>query len=196
MKILDIRKKRGVDCECKLEHDFECEYNYMRNPTGQCVLIPGAEPIRRDVAEQCANNNKEYYEVTGYRKLKSTTCKGGKDGLISHPCPSVHSVLYWIIIVLSPFVIIGILTFCFITRRHGGGYSPTGRIRLGSSIEPNSVLSSIVDIFYQIRIPRFVSRLWSNIPLPGRRNRYHYSPVATDDGEVLMDNYDQDNETL
>jgi hypothetical protein len=47
-------------------------------------------------------------------------------------------------------------------------------------------------------MPRFVSRLWSNVPLPGRRSRYHYSPVATDDGEVLMDDYDQDqdNETL
>lgn len=66
------------------------------------------------------------------------------------------------------------------------------RIRLGSSIEPNS----IIDMFYQIRMPRFISRLWSKIPLPGR-NSYHYSPVATDDGhDVLMDDYVQDNETL
>lgn len=66
------------------------------------------------------------------------------------------------------------------------------RIRLGSSIEPNT----IIDMFYQIRIPRFISRLWSKIPFPGRNN-YHYSPVATDDGhDVLMDDYVQDNETL
>ena len=44
-------------------------------------------------------------------------------------------------------------------------------------------------------MPRFVSRIWSSIPLPGR-NRYQYTPVATDDSEVLMDDYDQDNETL
>jgi hypothetical protein len=66
-------------------------------------------------------------------------------------------------------------------------------IRLGSSIEPDS----IIDMLYQIRMPRFISRLWSKIPLPGRRNSYRYSPVATDDGhDVLMDDYAQDNETL
>ncbi|RIA92294.1 hypothetical protein C1645_765456 [Glomus cerebriforme] len=181
------KKERGVDCECT-KHDFECDYNYMRNATDQCILFPGAEPLHRSIAEQCANGDPYWYELSGYRKLKASTCKDGP--LIytgeRHKCPG-HSVLFWIIIVLLPFVIVGILTICFIKRRYSGGH-----IRLGSSIEPNA----IVDLLYQIRMPRFVSRLWSKIPLPGRR-RYHYSPVATDDGhEVLMDDYEQDNETL
>jgi len=183
------KKVRGENCECTV-HDFECDYNYMRNAKGECILFPGAQPLHRDVAEQCANGEEFWYELSGYRKLKASTCTDGplKYTGISHRCPGRHSVLFWIIIILSPFVIVGILTICFINKRYG---RVGGHIRLGSSIEPNS----IIDMLYQIRMPRFISRLWSNIPLPG--NRYHYSPLATDDGhEVLMDDYEQDNETL
>ncbi|GBB91648.1 hypothetical protein RclHR1_01900013 [Rhizophagus clarus] len=160
------KKERGENCDCT-DHDFECDYNYMRNAEGECVLVPGAQPLHRSVAEQCADGDGYWYELSGYRKLKASTCDN-----------------------MNP-KFVGILTICFINKRYG---RTGGRIRLESSIEPNS----IIDMFYQIRMPRFISRLWSNIPLPGRRNRYHYSPVATDDGhDVLMDDYAQDdNEPL
>ncbi|CAI2174094.1 5724_t:CDS:10 [Funneliformis geosporum] len=182
--------EEGGICECK-KHDFECDYNYMRNATDHCVLVsPDAKPLVRDISEQCANGEEFWYEVSGYRKLAITKCTGGSINYTgeSHRCPGHHSALFWIFVVLSPFVIVGILTICFINKRH------ERHIRLGSSLEPNSILSSIIDIFYQIKIPRFISRLWSKVPLPGRG--YRYSSVATDDGhEVLMDDYDRDIET-
>ncbi|CAG8513439.1 13693_t:CDS:10 [Funneliformis mosseae] len=186
--IKDIKPvEEGSKCECK-RHDFECDYNYMRNATDYCVLVsPDAKPLVRSISEQCANGEEFWYEGSGYRKLAISNCTGGSVNYTgdSHRCPGHHSALFWIFVVLSPFVIVGILTICLINKRH------ERHIRLGSSLEPNSILSSIIDIFYQIKIPRFISRLWFKVPLPGRG--YRYSPVATDDGhEVLMDDYDHD----
>jgi hypothetical protein len=38
----------------------------MRNAEGECVLVPGALPLQRSVAEQCADSNDGFwYELSG-----------------------------------------------------------------------------------------------------------------------------------
>lgn len=41
------------------------DYNYMRNETEECVLVPGAQPLLRSVSEQCADGDGFWYELSG-----------------------------------------------------------------------------------------------------------------------------------
>ncbi|KAJ1917651.1 vacuolar protein sorting/targeting protein PEP1 [Tieghemiomyces parasiticus] len=61
------------NCTCT-EADFECDYNFARDPhTQACVLVPGHAPL--DVP--CASNQAHHYQSSGYRKIPSSTCTGG-----------------------------------------------------------------------------------------------------------------------
>jgi len=77
------------NCTCTRK-DFECDYNYERKPNGECVAIRGL-PLP-DPKQACKNDPKlrEYWTVTGYRKIPLSTCEGGKE--MDHtsqvlPCP-------------------------------------------------------------------------------------------------------------
>lgn len=65
------------------------DYNYERQNDGTCALVPGLSPP--DPMQICKDdpNAIEYHEVTGYRRIPITTCRGGKqmDALAWHPCP-------------------------------------------------------------------------------------------------------------
>jgi len=77
----------AMNCSCT-RRDYECDYNYERQIDGTCKLVKGLEPL--DHKAMCAADPdlKEYYEVTGYRKLSTSTCTGGRqlDESIAHPC--------------------------------------------------------------------------------------------------------------
>lgn len=76
------------NCTCTRQ-DFECDYNFERQPDGSCTPVPG-EPLP-DPIEQCKDPNRiEYYDITGYRRIPLTTCEGGLElDYTSHsmPCP-------------------------------------------------------------------------------------------------------------
>ncbi|KAJ7446295.1 Oligoxyloglucan reducing end-specific cellobiohydrolase [Mycena latifolia] len=75
------------NCACT-NTDFECEFNYYKNETNECVLIPGATPLPND--DSCADGEEYWYERTGYRRISWSTCVGGEnlDRGIRHRCPS------------------------------------------------------------------------------------------------------------
>jgi hypothetical protein len=77
------------NCTCTRD-DFECDFNYQRQPGGECLPIPGLDlPDPAAICSQEGNKVKEYWDITGYRRIPISTCQGGKelDKITSHPCP-------------------------------------------------------------------------------------------------------------
>ena len=77
------------NCSCT-RRDFECDYNYERQPDGSCALVEGLLPP--DPAAVCKNQKSvvEYFDVTGYRRIPLTTCEGGQEldyTARTRPCP-------------------------------------------------------------------------------------------------------------
>ena len=63
------------NCTCT-RADFECDYNYERRPDGTCKLVNGLQPA--DPKAVCEDPDvREYFEITGYRRIPITTCSGG-----------------------------------------------------------------------------------------------------------------------
>ncbi|KAK9765550.1 vacuolar protein sorting/targeting protein PEP1 [Basidiobolus ranarum] len=79
------------NCPCE-EEDFECDYNFIRNSDGTCVLA-GPEKIPRG---QCKNNGDKYLASSGYRKVPGNTCDPEKGKSLDKPverqCPSEGSL--------------------------------------------------------------------------------------------------------
>lgn len=72
-------------CECQ-DHDFECDFNFVKDREGKCVLAPGAKlSIPPD---QCKKPGDKYKGPSGYRKIPGNTCKDGiaKDVEIERDC--------------------------------------------------------------------------------------------------------------
>jgi hypothetical protein len=65
------------NCTCT-RADFECDYNYERKSDGHCQLVEGLSPP--DPKAVCQKKGvKEYYDITGYRKIPISTCEKGRD---------------------------------------------------------------------------------------------------------------------
>ncbi|OQO04227.1 hypothetical protein B0A48_10838 [Cryoendolithus antarcticus] len=79
----------GQNCTCSRQ-DFECDYNFERQPDNTCRLVEGLSPP--DPQAMCAKDKSivEYYDTTGYRRIPLTTCAGGRDLEFTsrtRPCP-------------------------------------------------------------------------------------------------------------
>ncbi|AOA64001.1 Putative membrane glycoprotein [Komagataella phaffii CBS 7435] len=76
------------NCACTKE-DYECDFNYYRDESGICRLVPGFSPP--DHSEICNSESRpvEYWVPTGYRKIPMSTCEGGVelDKVEPKPCP-------------------------------------------------------------------------------------------------------------
>jgi hypothetical protein len=98
--------KKQNNCACAAV-DFECEFNYLRNENGDCVLAPGTTPLPNDERASCSNGEEYWYERTAYRKISYSTCEGGfrPDQGTAHPCPGFrhHSGWFWWVIILISF---------------------------------------------------------------------------------------------
>ncbi|CAO1629918.1 unnamed protein product [Parajaminaea phylloscopi] len=121
------------NCTCKAA-DFECEFNHYRNAEGKCVQHAGTAKLTSDPYEQCQNGEDYWYERTNMRKIPYSSCDGGSrpDRGPRHPCPMStrrHGFLWWTTVILSPFVLAGLVGFWWSKRntRARGAY---GSIRL------------------------------------------------------------------
>ena len=57
-----------VDDSCVGAHRLHSEFNYMRNDAGECVLVPGTQPLSDDDSV-CRAGDEYWYERTAYRKI-------------------------------------------------------------------------------------------------------------------------------
>ncbi|KAG0798808.1 hypothetical protein G6F22_003854 [Rhizopus arrhizus] len=214
-----IQEKVIRNCACA-EEDFECDYNYVRDSNGKCVLVPGLSPL----VPKCDGTIDHYYTPSGYRKIAASTCEGGDelDKLGEKVmCPNARrssgSGGGWVAFLLLPLFGAGII-FAVLYYRKRGSF---GRIRLqdGTHQLRSNILSSplitkmaaaafvipvaIIGILSRIPIPRSLSDItgmFSNIHLPsflsGRRGA-GYSALGQDEQtDVLLQDYDGSEEHL
>jgi photosystem II stability/assembly factor-like uncharacterized protein len=137
-KLHDIER----DCPCTRE-DFECAYNYERQMDGTCRLVEGLSPP--DPQAICRNDPDvfEYWDVTPYRKIPMSTCKGGREMEhtgSNHPCPGKEdeferkrgiSGLGLFFAIVIPFAAAAGFGY-YVYRNWGGKF---GAIRLGDTRE-------------------------------------------------------------
>lgn len=117
------------------------DYNFERKADGRCGLVEGLEPIDPKAACAADPSLDEYWDVTGYRKLKISTCEGGDDfekyAAQRHPCPHHEDAFkrkhgpsgfaIFMAVVLA-FMAAGAIGY-YVWRNWDGKF---GRIRLGS----------------------------------------------------------------
>ncbi|KAF2750850.1 vacuolar protein sorting/targeting protein 10 [Sporormia fimetaria CBS 119925] len=161
------------NCTCTRQ-DYECDFNFQRMPGGECKLIEGLSmPDPKDACKQ--KGVKEYWDITGYRKIPISTCEGGKemDRIEAHACPGYeeefqkkHGIsgfgLFMAMVI--PFAAAGGIGY-YIWRNWDGKF---GRIRLGESSSygtespwisyPIAVVSGAVAVV--AAIPLLVGSLW------------------------------------
>ncbi|KAF8677682.1 Vacuolar protein sorting/targeting protein VPS10 [Rhizoctonia solani] len=187
-----IEQRIVKNCAC-MKFDFECEFNYVRNSAGDCVLTPGAEPLPND--DTCPGDASVWYERTAYRKIPHSSCEGGdrKDRGPEHPCPGIgsHGYLFWGFVVMIPIIFAGLVGLHF--KKHGFA---TGAIRLPDntgrqSWDDGGIVSTLASI--PVAIVAVSRGVWARVStlLPGRRGpryptRGGYRTVAVDeDAQVL-----------
>ncbi|KAG1846680.1 Oligoxyloglucan reducing end-specific cellobiohydrolase [Suillus tomentosus] len=120
------------NCTCALE-DFECEFNYVHNAEGQCVLVPGM--TARPPDDSCRNGEDYWYEPTAYRKVDYSSCEGGDriDRGTRHLCPGIngHSAIFWMMVILFPFAITALVAWWWYSKSGmaRGQVKSTSRVR-------------------------------------------------------------------
>jgi hypothetical protein len=86
----NLLHKESKTCECT-ELDYECDVGYWRTDMnhGDCVLF-GKDPLR---PADCKIGDK-YKSNSGYRKISSSTCKGGLDltKSVERECTQINGV--------------------------------------------------------------------------------------------------------
>ncbi|KAF1830220.1 vacuolar protein sorting/targeting protein 10 [Decorospora gaudefroyi] len=127
------------NCSCT-RRDYECAYNYERQPDGDCKKVKGL--TLPDPAAVCENKGvTEWWDNTRFRKIPLSTCEGGTEfdhtGSV-HACPGFeedfekkHGVSGFTIFlaVVLPFAAAGGIGY-YVWQHWDGKF---GRIRLGDS---------------------------------------------------------------
>lgn len=204
------------NCACTRE-DFECDFNYERQPGGTCALVPGLpKPDNKKLCEQ-DKNRVEYYEPTGYRRIPLTTCEGGQelDKSTPIPCPGKEDEFKKKHSASGVAIFFGVI---FAIGLAGGiGYwvynnwsGKFGAIRLGDDTSMSSgpdwkeypiiALSAVVAVAMATpvvlrAIGGWVGRMFTRERRYTTRSSFArggYAPVANDEGELLGDDDDED----
>ncbi|KAF2733241.1 vacuolar protein sorting/targeting protein 10 [Polyplosphaeria fusca] len=165
------------NCTCE-RRDFECDYNYERLAGGTCQLVEGLpKPEGKAVCNK--KGVKEWWEITGYRKIPISTCSGGRDMEHTsqvHPCPGYeddferkHGISGFgiFLAVVLPFLAAGGIGW-YVWKNWDGKF---GRIRLGEGYGavggggqsawvavPIAVLSGIVAVV--AAVPMLIGSMW------------------------------------
>ncbi|CAG8518361.1 10234_t:CDS:10, partial [Racocetra persica] len=186
-------------CSCTIQ-DFECKES--------CELAPNDNFLESSMKEQCANGEIYWYKPSGYRKIPISNCSGGEDHTkkLEQLCPRASSALFVVLFVFSFCMIVGMFVAYVVYNRRSrySGYSTLGRVRIRDPLSFilslfSSISSTVMDLISSIKVPTFISRIFSGIPISTSRSGYQYSPLSQDDhGEnhlgVSLDDYNGDGE--
>lgn len=119
------------------------EFNHRRDADGNCVLIPGLQPLPND--DTCRNDEEFWYERTAYRKVPISTCNGGKrlDRGPEHRCPGLkgHGFFFWFFVLMVPFMFTALVAYWYY-RRMGlarGCVYITPLILVGADRRPSTI---------------------------------------------------------
>jgi len=172
--------------------DFKCEFNHVRNAAGECVPVPGTQPLPDD--SSCQNNEEYWYERTAYRLIPYSSCEGGDhpDHGKQHVCPGIKSKgpLFWLFMLLLPFTFTALVAYYYY-RRSG---LARGMIRLpgegfsGSDNAFHRALDNLASVpWFLVGIARIgVEWISSRYNRSGLRGRRGYRNVPIDeDAQVL-----------
>ena len=165
------------NCTCT-RRDFECAYNYERQPGGECKLINGL--TLEDPKAVCAKGAREYWDNSAYRKIPLSTCDGGQEfdhvGA-PHPCPGFeeefekkHGIggFSLFLAIVLPFAAAGGIGYY--VWKNWSGMGKFGAIRLGEASGggfdsdapwvkyPVAAVSGLVAVI--AAIPMLVGSLW------------------------------------
>ncbi|KAF8600483.1 signal sequence binding protein [Ceratobasidium sp. AG-I] len=197
----DQQKKAQLEvktCTCVMS-DFECEFNYVRNDAGECVLTPGAESLPDD--DYCPGEATVWYERTAYRKIPHSSCDGGNrlDRGPEHACPGIgsHGFLFWGFVILLPIAFATVVGLHF--KRNGFA---TGSIRLPDqggfqrSWDDSGIVSTLASV--PVVFVAISKGVWARVSaaLPSRGGRYPtrggYRNVAVDEDAQVLRFEDED----
>jgi len=185
-------KKEVKDCEC-MKFDFECEFNYIRDSEGNCVLVEGADPLTPDTSETCIIHpeSDNWYERTAYRKIPYSSCEGGMrpDRGTPHGCGGIrgHSVLFWLSILMLPFGFTALVAYYYYKKgyRRGAIRLPDGSSRdVDNNFQKGDALDTIASIpWFLLGVATTAWSQVSNMPLWDRfriQSGYRHVPVDED----------------
>ncbi|KIJ36606.1 hypothetical protein M422DRAFT_260953, partial [Sphaerobolus stellatus SS14] len=177
------------NCTC-IATDFECEFNYVRDADGNCVLGQGLEPLPNDDSV-CKLGEEYWYDHTAYRKIPFSSCDGGErpDLGEKHICPGpkAHGFWFWFFWLCFPFAFCGLAAWYY-TRKSG---LARGTIRLpdynrgySGSYSGAGILETLASIpYYLLGIAGIA---WEWVSSRSVRSRRGYRNVPVDeDAQVL-----------
>ncbi|KAF9224207.1 Oligoxyloglucan reducing end-specific cellobiohydrolase [Gyrodon lividus] len=181
------------NCACARE-DFECEFNYVQNGNGECVLVSGTSPLPND--DSCRGDDDYWYDRTAYRKVRYSSCEGGDrpDHGTRHLCPGIkgHSALFWVMVLLFPFAMTALVARWWYKksgltrgtiRLPGGEYAGYGRSGSGALDTLASVpwfLMGLAGIAYE-----YVASSVESATM-GYRSRRGYRDVPVDEDAQIL----------
>ncbi|OCF42192.1 signal sequence binding protein [Kwoniella heveanensis CBS 569] len=193
-----------MNCTCTAA-DFECEFNYRRDASGNCVLVDGAQALSYDTSyEQCDGESDYWYERTEYRKIPYSSCQGGErpDRGKRHECPGLIirgglSGLFWGSVAMVPFAFAGLAGWYYWTK----GSRP-GAIRLGDHRAFGDESPAAGVLMFIASVPIFLIAItqegwaWLTRKVPflddlfTRRTPYRSLPI--DDDAEILGNYEDE----
>ncbi|KAF9423316.1 vacuolar protein sorting/targeting protein PEP1, partial [Podila epigama] len=164
------------NCQCQAR-DFECDFNYVPDKDGKCILIEGAKPVQVSEKDACANlpdGQDYYYESIGYRKMAFSSCVGDHERFgIKKKCPGRGKgglgFFSWIAILTASGGLAYALLI-YVNRNKGLFGGRRSFIRLGNDMYDQLPRSSSLPTMnmprVNVNIPRSISQTWSRLHVP------------------------------
>ncbi|KAI0071571.1 Oligoxyloglucan reducing end-specific cellobiohydrolase [Panus rudis PR-1116 ss-1] len=145
-----LQDKIVENCAC-IKSDFECEFNFQRNSEGECVPVPGTEPLPPD--DSCRNGEEYWYERTPYRKIPYSSCEGGLTLHLgpAHRCPGIkgHGFFFWCFVLFVPTMIASLVGYYYYRRAglaRGTIRLPGGDTRRYYSSNDSGIVSTLASV--------------------------------------------------
>ncbi|KZT68685.1 Oligoxyloglucan reducing end-specific cellobiohydrolase [Daedalea quercina L-15889] len=179
------------NCACQ-KSDFECEFNYYRNGSDECVLVPGTSPLPDD--DSCRNGEDYWYERTAYRKIPYSSCEAGSrlDRGASHVCPGIkaHGAFFWLMMLFIPCAFAALIGWWYVRKRSRGAIRLPGGDNGPRYRADSGVLDTLASVPYFVMA--VAGSVWETVvekfagATTGMRTRSGYRSVPIDEDAQIL----------